>query len=68
VIKAEAQNVTRKLADTPANHMTPKIFAQVSLLFTSSYIGSYIVLNILPQEMVIFREIISSVSCQDTVT
>ncbi|KDR15938.1 hypothetical protein L798_09865, partial [Zootermopsis nevadensis] len=28
VIKAQAQNVARKLADTPANHMTPTIFAQ----------------------------------------
>jgi hypothetical protein len=32
VIKAQAQNVARKLTDTPANHMTPTIFAQVSLL------------------------------------
>lgn len=39
VIKAEAQNVARNLADTPANLMTPTIFAQVSFMATYSYIG-----------------------------
>jgi hypothetical protein len=39
VIKAQAQNVARNLADTPANRMTPTIFAQVSFMPTYSYIG-----------------------------
>ena len=40
MIKAQAQNVARNLADTPANLMTPKIFAQVSFMATYSYIGA----------------------------
>lgn len=32
MIKAQAQNVARNLADTPANRMTPTIFAQVSFI------------------------------------
>jgi len=39
VLKAQAQNVARNLADTPANLMTPTIFAQVSFMPTYSYIG-----------------------------
>lgn len=39
VIKAQAQNVARNLTDTPANLMTPTIFAQVSFMPTYSYIG-----------------------------
>jgi hypothetical protein len=39
VIKAQAQNVARNLADTPANLMTPTIFAQVSFMPTYSYTG-----------------------------
>jgi leucyl aminopeptidase len=39
VIKAQAQNVARNLTDTPANHMTPTVFAQVSLMLTHSYVG-----------------------------
>jgi hypothetical protein len=39
VIKAQAQNVARNLADTPANLMTPTIFAQVSLMPTYAYVG-----------------------------
>lgn len=38
MIKAQAQNVARNLADTPANLMTPTIFVQVSLLPTCSYV------------------------------
>ena len=38
VIKAQAQNVARNLADTPANLMTPTIFAQVSFMPICSYI------------------------------
>lgn len=39
MIKAEAQNVARNLADTPANRMTPTIFAQVSLMLTYCHVG-----------------------------
>ena len=39
MIKAQAQNVARNLADTPANLMTPTIFAQVSFMPTYSNIG-----------------------------
>ena len=38
MIKAQAQNVARNLADTPANLLTPTIFAQVSFTPTYSYI------------------------------
>ena len=37
MIKAQAQNVARNLQDTPANFMTPTIFAQVSVMPTYSY-------------------------------
>jgi leucyl aminopeptidase len=39
VIKAQAQNVARNLADTPANLMTPTIFAQVSLMPAYVYVA-----------------------------
>lgn len=38
VIKAQAQNVARNLTDTPANLMTPTVFAQVSFMPTYSCI------------------------------
>ncbi|XP_044257997.1 cytosol aminopeptidase-like isoform X3 [Tribolium madens] len=35
-IKAEAQNIARRLADTPSNHMTPTIFAERALELSKS--------------------------------
>lgn len=37
VIKAEAQNLARRLADTPANLMTPTIFAQNAVALLSQH-------------------------------
>lgn len=37
VTKADAQNLARRLTDTPANLMTPTIFAQVPLKIIDHY-------------------------------
>ena len=32
MLKADSQNIARRLSETPANTMTPTLFAQVSIL------------------------------------